>query len=137
MVTDKRLAMIEMYSDYYKDTYGCRPHCVDYRNFTLEELESDFATFKRVCEENEIAEAAYELTCQLQFEEQIAKTIKAGAGDRITAIRWLYQAFAGYADTDADCYMMQNLQYFLYNTGIGHKECGKIYNELKAALETA
>ncbi len=135
----KRLDLIHLYSDYHKEAYGYRPRGVDYSSFTLAELEGDYARFARVCKENEEAEAVLEKRAQEQFEADIAGAIKAGAADRITAIRWLFDGWLN--GVDIMTVRPQDIEHYLWSTGIGYKACKELTPQLAQAvyslLETA
>jgi len=91
----KRESMIQIYSDFHKDAYGFRPQGVNYSEFSLEELEEDFASFKSLCESNERDEEARCEYASAEFEKRVEAVIDMGAGDRETALRWILDSYDG------------------------------------------
>jgi hypothetical protein len=86
----EREEMIQIYSDFYKDAHGSRPRYINYHEFTLEELKADFKYFGELCKENRILEEAAEKGAISEFDSLVKKTISLGAGDRKTALKWLF-----------------------------------------------
>lgn len=79
----------ELFSDFYKDTYGFRPRGHEFYDATPERkqeiwdyVEQDFLQ-EMVREEKAKAEALE------QFEREVALTISYGAKDRADALRWM------------------------------------------------
>lgn len=90
-MTTERNELLSLYSDLYKDARGFRPRGID-QNVSVEELrlmvEDITAEAQRAAEEYRAAAA----TAVLKFESLITTLIAAGAGSRVTAIRWLIEA---------------------------------------------
>ena len=89
----ERDSLIQIYSDFYKDAYGFRPRGVNYHEFTLEELQADFASFEAICESNDKQEKAHDERMIAEFERRVQSVIDMGAGDRETALRWIADSF--------------------------------------------
>ena len=81
------------FSDFYKEVHGFRPRFASTEQWNSEEWLTaqlaDLSEYARVVfaqrEEDEKASIAH-------FEAKVVKVIAAGAGDRETAIRWLFDA---------------------------------------------
>ena len=85
---DPRFDYLLTYSDYHKDAYGFRPR-YDYSNYTLEQLVADYERFGKVFDENQREEELSQKRNLEAFEGRIVATIKLGAGDRKTALKWM------------------------------------------------
>ncbi len=87
----ERQELMSIISDLHKDVYGTRPHGI-YTNHTLEELraEADYLSEEngRQMAEQKLREAE----TAKAFEARVAETIATGAGDRATALRWIFEA---------------------------------------------
>ena len=78
-----------IFSDLHKDAYGFRPRGHEYYEATPARKQEIWV---RVCEDLETAqdeEARREQEAVAEFKAQITKVIEAGAGNRITALRWM------------------------------------------------
>ena len=113
----KRENMILLYSDFHKDAYGIRPRGLNLYAFTTEELEADFNRFEQVCADNRIEELAAEAEADKAFKTLIANTIQMGAGDEVTALRWM-------AEGEVEQYGY-DYEHFLWNQGILYSAYGK------------
>lgn len=109
--------MILLYSDFHKDAYGFRPRTINVYALTTEELEADFDRFEQVCADNRIEELAAEAEADNAFKALIADTIQMGAGDEVTALRWI--AEGAVEDYGYD------YEHFLWNQGIAYSAYGK------------
>ena len=118
-----RDSLIQLYSDYHKDAYGYRP-TYNYSLLTTEELEADYDTFGRICEENRIEEAKAEKLAIEKFNETVKKMIKMGAKNTKTALRWICEAGVEEDGWDID--------FFLWKMGISKysSEGSVVYNKL-------
>ena len=99
----------DCYSDLHKDVYGFRPREGNWTSWvamTPDEKQAQWdyliQELGRVCEE----EKAREHECIVLFEERIANTIKNGAADRETAIRWLMDAEDAMGDPEYMCFLV-------------------------------
>ncbi len=77
-------------SDLYKSIYGVRPSIGNYSTLSDEELWMEIQNLQRNAEEDDNHNAEIENHSIANFEALIQKTIQTGAGDRATALRWLY-----------------------------------------------
>jgi len=109
--------MILLYSDFHKDAYGFRPRTINVYALTTEELEADFARFGQVCDDNRAEEIAAEYEADKAFQTLIANTIQMGAGDEVTALRWI-------AEGEVEQYGY-DYEHFLWNQGIAYSAYGK------------
>ena len=109
--------MILLYSDFHKDAYGIRPRGLNLYAYTTEELEADFARFEQVCADNRIEELAAEAEADLAFRALITNTIQMGAGDEVTALRWI-------AEGEVEQYGY-DYEHFLWSQGIAYSAYGK------------
>ena len=99
-----------IFSDLHKDAYGFRPRGHEY-------YEADSARkqeiWVKVCEDLEVAqdeEARREQEAVAEFKAQITKVIEAGAGNRITALRWM--------TSTETFYFEQDVEHWVFNQGI-------------------
>lgn len=104
----------DCYSDLHKEAYGCRPRQWQWEAWeamTPDEKEEEWkfllATMKRrVAEDKARKEEAVKA-----FELRIASVIEAGAKDRETAIKWMF-------DAEEDEYIRFDPDYFCYQNGL-------------------
>jgi len=113
-------------SDLYKDVYGTRPNLSRYRSMSDAEVWQEIQNLEKQAGEEADQEAVYDQQNLAKFEALIQKTIEHGAGDRETALRWLY-------DSDDDQY---DASYFLYKHHVNtHSPEGrKLQQELDNAI---
>jgi hypothetical protein len=109
--------MILLYSDFHKDAYGFRPRTINVYALTTEELEADFARFEQVCADNREEELAAEFEADKAFQTLIANTIQMGAGDEVTALRWIAEGAVEQYGYD--------YEHFLWSQGIAYSSYGK------------
>ena len=112
-----RESLILMYSDFHKDAYGFRPRTVNVYAMSTEALEEDYAEFERVCKENQEADAIAEAQADLAFQTLITNTIQMGAGDEVTALRWIAEGAVEQYGYD--------YEHFLWSQGIAYSAYGK------------
>ena len=76
-------------SDHSKEAFGCR-----YRGYkewwTQEELDAEHDRLAEICEQNDREESALALLNQRDFETRINTVIECGAGNRETALNWMF-----------------------------------------------
>lgn len=102
-----------IYSDAYKDAYGFRPrgmsgecwNSVEWLKEELEFLDGEIA--RRIAEAEEEGKVAVEI-----FEKLIVDMIEAGAKDRETALRWIFDA------EDLDINSKFDRESFCYQRGL-------------------
>lgn len=116
---------LSFYSDYHKDAYGFRPRG------SLCEFESE-ADFRAAIDRLEVVvtdslerERVEGLAALREFEEAITRLVESGAGDRATALRWLYEA-------EDDGYT--EIGYFLWSNGIPYILEPSYKAEISAAI---
>ena len=105
--------MISIHSDMYKDAYGCRPTGINFEHYTVGDIETSIDALQDVIERNMTEEHIAELACIEAFNSLLAKTISMGAGNRETALRWLYDG-SGIGEPMGS----QDLEHFIFQQGI-------------------
>jgi CRISPR/Cas system CMR-associated protein Cmr5 small subunit len=109
-------------SDMYKDAYGVRPR--HYKEWwTKDELEAEYKHLQRQIVFSMEEEKKAESEAFMRFEILIRRTIKYGAGDCKTAIRWL-------VDGEDLEWNEHDLKYFFWKHGLSYE----IQNEWAKAL---
>lgn len=106
-----------IFSDLYKDTYGFRPrnHQFYDDDTTLDEKQEIWNRLLSEHRDEMDRMEELEVSNEAKFERTIQEVIEAGAGDRVTAIRWLI-------DAECDRYdLMYGFSYIQYNFGISYK----------------
>lgn len=120
----KRWDTYSMISDVSKSVNGCR-YRFDWSQYTQEELDAILDSYIKQSEIVAKEEAEWEAQKQVELEKNIQSVIDAGAGDRQTAIRWMWDAFLEeeqYPDPD----------YWMYGLQIGYNS--PLAKELKSAI---
>ena len=118
----KRNEVLSWISDLYKDVYGIRPRGYNFNEWSDDELEAYTDQLIAQLKENEELERLQEEADVKSFEEQVQKTIEIGAGDRKTALRWLFSS----EEYDQGEYVTDwDVDGFLYRKGIVHSDLGK------------
>jgi hypothetical protein len=97
MTISEREETIGMMSDMFKDAYGCRPRGYNFNAYTDAQLNEEIDSLQAVIEGNIKEEEIAERANVRAFNELLSKTVELGAGDRKTALRWLYD---GSGNTD-------------------------------------
>ena len=118
----KRNEVLSWISDLYKDVYGIRPRGYNFNEWSDAELEAYTDQLIAQLKENEELERLQEEADVKSFEEQVQKTIEIGAGDRKTALRWL---FSGEEYDQGEYVTDWDVDGFLYRKGIVHSDLGK------------
>lgn len=104
--------------DMFKDAYGYRPR-FDTSAWTLADYEREIEDLSRVIAANMDAEREAEAVALQRFEARVAEVIESGAGDRETALRWLWQA-----DNEV-AYDRQDLEQWVYGLGLLFTDAGR------------
>ena len=118
----KRNEVLSWISDLYKDVYGIRPRGYNFNEWSDAELEAYTDQLIAQLKENEELEHLQEEADVKSFEDQVQKTIELGAGDRKTALRWLFSS----EEYDQGEYVTDwDVDGFLYRKGIVHSDLGK------------
>ena len=109
-------------SDLYKDVNGVRPRFYNFHEWSDSELEAFTDKLIAQLKENQELERLQEEADVQFFQAQIQKTIELGAGDRKTALRWLFSS----QEYDQGEYVTDwDIDGFLYSQGIVHSDFGK------------
>ncbi len=93
------------YWDMYKDAHGVRPRGIDTSNWTEQDFEEEFQYLAREIERGERARREQEARAVEKFCKRIEQTIRAGAKDRETALRWIMEADEAGGDWEYLCYL--------------------------------
>ena len=118
----KRNEVLGFISDLYKDVNGVRPRFYNFPEWS--DIEVEIFTDKLIAQlkENEELERLQEEADIKSFEDQVQKTIELGAGDRKTALKWLFSS----EEYDQGEYITDwDVDGFLYKKGIIHSNFGK------------
>ena len=117
-----RSEVLSFISDLYKDVNGVRPRFYNFHEWSDSELEAFTDKLIVQLKENEELERLQEEADIQFFKAQIQKTIELGAGDRKTALRWLFSS----EEYDQGEYVTDwDVDGFLYRKGIVHSDFGK------------
>lgn len=115
-------------SDLHKDARNYRPREHFWERWdssTQEEKQAIYNGLVQELEQNNLREREEEAQAVAKFEQAIADAIGVGAGDRETAIRWLFE---GSSD-------VQDVEHAIYDYGILFAENGKYEREIKEVLD--
>lgn len=112
-----------IYSDMYKDAYGFRPRNFRPEDYTQAELDAIWETVAADCERAAIEQQQLMQEARRKFEEVISDLVEAGAKDRPTAIRWLWEAH----DPER-----QDFDFFAYNMGLSVRDSWHYEQELES-----
>lgn len=99
------------WSDAYKDAYVFRPR-IDTSSWTLADFQSDLESLSATIQQNIAEEREEAARAVAAFEARVAEVIESGAGDRATALRWLWQA-----DNSENPWNKQDVEHWVYNQG--------------------
>ena len=117
-----RSEVLSFISDLYKDVNGVRPRFYNFNEWSDNELEVFTDQLIAQLKENEEKERLQEIADVKSFEIQVQKTIDLGAGDRKTALRWLFSS----EEYDQGEYITDwDVDGFLYRKGIVHSDLGQ------------
>lgn len=78
--------------DAYKDAYGFRPRGADVGHWTAEDFRAELKVLGEEIERAEQARREDQARAVVKFSKRIEETIKSGAKDRETALRWIHEA---------------------------------------------
>ena len=117
-----------IFSDLHKDAYGFRPRGHEYYEALPARKQEIWV---KVCEDLEAAqeeEARQAEEAVAEFKAQITKVIEAGAGNRITALRWM--------TSTETFYHSQDVEHWVYNQCILFTDYGReLVKELESIVE--
>ena len=119
-----------IFSDLHKDAYGFRPRGHEYFEAAPERKQEIWVQTIEALEASQEEESRREQEAVAEFEAQITRVIKAGAGDRITALRWMIQP-AGETFR-----LEQDVEHWVWNQGILFTDYGReLVKELCTIVE--
>ena len=117
-----------IFSDLHKDAYGFRPRGHEYYEAAPARKQEIWV---RVCEDLEASqeeESRREQEAVAEFKAQITKVIEAGAGNRITALRWM--------TSTETFYHSQDVESWVYKQGFLFTDYGReLVKELESIVE--
>jgi len=120
----------ELFSDFHKDAYGFRPrnHRFYDADTTPAEKQEIWDATGRAFDRRQEEEARREEEALAEFKAQITKVIEAGAGNRITALRWMTSTETFYSH--------QCVEHWVYDQGILFTDYGReLVHELTDIVE--
>ena len=118
----ERSDVLSWISDLYKDVHGVRPRYINFNEWSDGELEVYTDKLIAQLKENEEQERLQEKANVKGFQDQVQKTIELGAGNRKTALKWLFSS----EEYDQGEYVTDwDVDGFLYKKGIIHSDFGK------------
>ena len=112
-------------SDLYKEINGFRPNLSQYKDSSDEQLWQEIQNLEKESENQAQEEEKEEQLNAEKFEQSVEKIIQSGAGDRATALRWMFNA--------EDYYGIDGFLYH-YGLSIYTPKGREIEKELDAAL---
>jgi hypothetical protein len=92
-----------IYCEMYKDVHGMKARW--YRAESVEQARADIARLEEELILSEKARIEDEARAVVKFCKRIEDTIKAGAGNRETALRWIMEADDARGDWEFLCYL--------------------------------
>jgi hypothetical protein len=103
-------------SDASKEANGCR-YRFDHTGMTFAQLEAECDYWTKQVEVTIAEEKVYTDKAVEEFKALVQQTIDMGAGDEVTALRWLTQ--------DQEFYSTQCVEHWVYNQGVLFTNYGK------------
>jgi hypothetical protein len=91
--------------DMYKEAHGIRPRHLNLQAMSEVELETEYQNLQEEIERAEKARRRDEAAAVLRFSKRVEDTIKSGAKDRETALRWIHEADGSNGDDEYLCYL--------------------------------
>lgn len=92
MALSRREELLSYISDAYKDANGFRPRGLGYNEMSVVELEAEAEYLSKAVGEAIAEERKNELRLRAKWEESVNAALEAGAPDRESAVRWLFDA---------------------------------------------
>ena len=109
----EKVEAMSMLSDIYKDAYGSRPRGIyNVEAMTVAEIYHEIDELHKISMENMEQEAIWEAMKVEEFKTLIAETIKLGADDEKTALKWLFDA------SGIEVWSFQDVEHFVWQYGI-------------------
>ena len=100
----REMLEIEIYET-HKDAHGTKGYHYKFEDMSLEELIAEADALSRIAHEVREQEK-FLAECELRaFEHHVAITIADGAGDRLTALRWMTQMHTWFGLQDVEHYV--------------------------------
>jgi len=128
----RREELLSMVSDVYKDAHGIRPRGFNWDAYSDDELDTFVDECITTANENADAEAIWAEEQVIVFKQLVEDTIAHGAGDRATALRWLFEG------SELDAY---DIEHFVWQQNILYTDYGRSLKEeligLTASLRAA
>jgi len=120
----EKVEAMSFLSDCYKDAYGFRPRGVyNVEVMTIDDINAEIDRVNVIVSDNMEREAIAEENAVWEFQALVSKTIKLGAGDEKTALKWLFEAnLAERNITEVD---FMDIEHFVWAYGILFTEYGK------------
>lgn len=112
-------------SDHFKEAHGFRPRGIYQEWWSDDELLVEHDKLSGICAINSERERVEGLESLRELEEGITRTIECGAGDRSTAIRWMF----------SDLDMCQGIDYELWHLNIPFCLTSSYAAEIVEAIE--
>jgi len=94
----------------HKDAFGVKGRHYNFEAMSLEELRAEARYIERSIEQSIAAEQAADTRALEEFEHRVAETIRYGAGDRQTALRWM--------TSTETFYDSQSVEHWVWKQGI-------------------
>ena len=117
-----------IFSDLHKDAYGFRPRGHEYYEATPERKQEIWVRVSDDLEASQEEESRREQEAVAEFKAQITRVIEAGAGNRITALRWM--------TSTETFYLEQDVEHWVFNQGILFTDYGReLVKELCTLVE--
>ena len=121
-----------LFSDLFKDVYGCRPassDCNRWMDSTDEEKQEWWDYLTDTLREQEAEMREYQAKQIAALESRIQMNITLGAGDRKTALRWVLDSF------DQDSLKYYGAEQVAYDLGLPYNH--PVIAEMDTILEAA
>ena len=91
--------------DMYKEAYGIRPRHLNLTDMSEDELDAMYQNLQMEIDRAEKARHEAEAQAVTLFSKRVEDTIKSGAKDRETALRWIHEADGTNGDDEYLCYL--------------------------------
>lgn len=91
--------------DMYKEAYGIRPRHLNLTAMSEDELDAMYQNLQVEIDRAEKARHEAEAQAVTLFSKRVEDTIKSGAKDRETALRWIHEADGTNGDDEYLCYL--------------------------------
>lgn len=121
-MTTLKSETLSFLSDHYKMAYGIRPMLSSYASMSIEALNNEIDNLSEVIDDNQEREYLQEGIDLYTFEALVDKTIKLGANDEKTALKWIFDGYL--AERNIDKVNFFDVENFLYSYGIMHTKYG-------------